>query len=284
MKKLKSVSARKISKRINTLNRLNLSKYEANHINHILRNSFRVPYNLFTQQVGKGFIFRACINETTNPFESIKRIAYNPNPNDIGRANLKNKGIGYGASSLDTAVVESCQDQLRNTTQRIFNLTVGEWAVDSDLDAVIICNNVKALSVGTDLDVAYSSIVKFKIENEDYNKKKIKIWELKNRFYANQFAKKEINSKKDYLFSAIYSNFILNSKKPTFDCIWFPSQAYQYKGFNIAYKPELVDSRKMTLNKVYDIEVNFSNNSNEYPTITIRKYTNKFINDFIQWS
>lgn len=127
LKKINSVSARKISNRVNILSQLDLCTLTKDDAVRNLLNSFDIPYNLFPQKANRGFIFRACINESELPFCSIKRIAYNPNPEYIGRASLPNKGVGYSASDLDIAAIETCQDSLRDSKQRTFFLTIGKW-------------------------------------------------------------------------------------------------------------------------------------------------------------
>ena len=283
LKRIKSVSARKISKRVNILARLDLCILTKDFIAKNLLNSFKIPYNQFPQQANKGFIFRACINESELPFSSIKRIAYNPNPVNIGRANLIGKGIGYGANSLDIAAIESCQDSLRESEQSTFFLTIGKWIINESLRTALICHSEKALLSGTDLNIAFNALTNLMIKENNYRKKQLRIWNLKNKFFADQFAKSMIRCKNEYLFSAIYANTVFKSKNPKIDCIWYPSQAYKYKGFNIAYKPELVDQKTFTVVEVSYAKIEFLENRLAYPTITILKSTGQFAGDKIIW-
>jgi len=245
-----------------------------------------MPYNPFPQKANSGYIYRACMNkEDSKPFDSIKRIAYNPAPDYIGRANLIGKGVGYGASSIDTAAIEVCQDSLRKSQKRKFELTIGKWIISQDIHTAVICYSKKALETPTDLIDAYNSITKQKIEEHGFNKKQLRIWNLKNRFFAEQFAKSNIicDNYNDYLFSALYSNTIFKSKKPNFDCIWYPSQAYNYIGFNIAYKPLLFDSGILKLQKAYCVSIEFQSNYKYYPKINILKETDTFKANKIIW-
>ena len=283
LKKIKSVSARKISKRVNVLARFDLCILTKDYVAKNLLISFKIPYNQFPQQANKGFIFRSCINESELPFNSIKRIAYNPKPSNIGRSNLVGKGIGYGANSLDIAAIECCQDSLRESEQSTFFLTIGKWIINESLRTALICHSEKALLSGTDLEIAFNALTDLMINENNYRKKQLRIWNLKNRFFADQFAKSKIRCKNDYLFSAIYANTVFKSKDPKIDCIWYPSQAYKYKGFNIAYKPELVDQKIFTVVEVSHVKIEFLKNRIAYPTITILKSTGEFADDKIIW-
>lgn len=237
LKKIKSVSARKVSNRVNALSRLDLCNLTKEDVVKNLLNSFNLPFNQFSQKAKTEYVFRACINEPGHPFSSIKRIAYNPKAGYIGRANLSGKGIGYGASSLDTSAIESCQDTLRHTKQSTFFLTIGKWIINEDLSTALICHSKEAISSGTDLIIAFKALIELNVRENHYNKKQLRIWNLKNRFISDQFAKKMIKCENDYFFSAIFGNSAFKSQDPAIDCIWYPSQAYNYKGFNVAYKP-----------------------------------------------
>jgi len=285
MKRIKSKSARKISKRINNLSRLELCDLDKDIISKYINNSFKIPYNSFIQQGNKGYVFRACMNKNNEnkPFSSVNRIAFNPNPDYIGRANLKGKGIGYGASSLDIAAIEVCQESLRTTNEIFFYLTIGMWQLISDINTSVICHSKKALAKGTDLYQAYISITNQKVIEYGFSKKQLRLWNLKNRFFAEQFAKTKINCNNDYLFTALYTNSIFNSVNPEFDSVWYPSQAYNYLGFNIAYKPRLVESGIMKIQKVFNVKITFFQNNKLYPRIDIINETERIKDDKIEW-
>jgi hypothetical protein len=240
-----------------------------------------MPYNTWTQPRGHT-IFRSCKNDDIEPFESISRIAYNPNPDYIERANLKEKSIGYGSQDLKTAAIENCQWYCRNTIQRTYYLTIGEWMINRDLNSIIICHSKKALNAGTDLKFAYQALLKRELNKN--NRKEFRIWNLKNRFFAEQFAKKKINHENDYLYSALYSNTVFKSKEANIDCIVYPSVVRRYTEFNYAYKPVLIDDKSLTLIRAFHVKIEFRFGTFRTPKrITILKTTTNFGENSINW-
>jgi hypothetical protein len=282
MKKTNPNSLRQLRKRIRKLSSLELSKYNKDVVSQLINNSFKMPYYTFRQQ--KGYpIYRSCVIEKENdkPYDSIKRIAFNPNPDYIERANLKHKAIGYGASSLANAAIEGCQYKLRNSPQRKFYLTIGIWTPTRDLNVMIISNARKARKSGTDLNEAYNSIRNH--IGTSLTRKDIRVWILKTKFFAEMFARDKIKHENEYLYSALFSNTLFKSKNPVVDSIWYPSRAYKFKGFNIAYNPNIVESKSMLLTKVVFAKILFSYNYNSYPRIDIISSTSEFLEDRIIW-
>jgi len=281
LKSIKSISAKKISRRTITLSILNLEDYEPKTISNYINLSFKIPYNTWNQPTGFS-IFRSCINDSKEPYNSIKRIAYNPNPDYIERANLKGKKIGYASQSLEISAIENCQYACKTTKQRIYYLTIGEWEIKRDLNSIIICHSNKALNAGTDLRIAYNALLER--EKSKRTRKEVRIWNLKNRFFAEQFSKSRIKHENDYLFSALYSNTVFKSKKANIDCIIYPSVAYKYKGFNYAFKTQLIDEGLLALKAAYHVRIDFKQKVFRYPKdIVILNTTSHFRNDVIIW-
>jgi len=279
MKKINPSSLRQLRKRIKKLSLLNLSKYNKDTVSKFINNSFKIPYNTWIQKSGH-IIYRSCINDNENPFEKISRIAYNPDPDYIERANLKGKGTGYGAGSLNISAIENCQYELRNGKRRTFYLTIGAWIPTRDLNVIVICHSKRARKVGTDLRDAYYSLLK----KQAGSRKDKRVWNLKNKFFAEQFAKEKFKHENDYLFSALFSNTVFKSEDPIIDAIWYPSVAYRLKGFNIAYKPSLVDNKELIIKKVFYVKIQFKSNYRSFPTISIISESSTFEGDMIIWS
>jgi hypothetical protein len=221
MKKIKDNSIRQLRKRIKRLNSLDLSKYNKDAVSGFINNSFKIPYHTWTQPCGY-MIYRSQINESDeNPFDSIKRIRFNPNPESIERANLKGKGTGYASDSLKVAAIENCQYELKTSSRKSFHLTVGVWIPQRELNVMIIYDSKKGRRSGTDLHDAYLG-VKRKLIREEYSRKDIRSWTLRNNFFANQFAKEFKVDENEYLFSALLSNTIFKCQDPVIDAIWYP--------------------------------------------------------------
>lgn len=268
-----------IVKEIKSLESLNLKKYQIEEIKKELYKSTGLPYNIFPYVSGSR-IYRGQISEKT-PFEKITRLSYNPNPaKSIGRANMQGESVFYASGSLDNAAIESCQDQLRDSKKRKFYVTVGEWELQEDIEINLICHSEKAQKSGTDLPIAVEALEPLmrKGRNDDeYN-----IILLKNHFFANQFAKEDINHPHDYAFSAIYSSEVLKTANKICNGICFPSVAYKLKGFNFVFTKELFDKNIFTFVGAYFLQLTFED-IEKYPKIEILKKSVSFEKNVIKW-
>lgn len=289
MKKVNPKSLKQLRKRIRDLKKLDLEYFDKESVSHLINKLFTISKDFFAQKKGIP-IFRSCYQKKgAEPFDRISRIWYNPEPEYIERANLKGKEIGYGANALDISAIESCQYSLRNTKEREFSLTIGSWIPQRDLKIMIVCNSYKAQKIGNDLRTAYKELRKSKKQElikESKTKslnKELRAWAYRKAFFSDQFAKEDINSEKNYLFSALLANTIFNSTNPSIDCIWYPSVAYQYKGFNIAYKSQLIREKDLVLHEVYHVVISFFQNIKKYPKIEIISKTSNFKDDNIIW-
>lgn len=284
----KPTSVRKLRKRISFLESIDLAATNKEKVCNLIRHSFKIPFNEFLWEAEKRKpIYRSCSHdnkkpEEKSPYSSISRISYNPNPSkELGRAYFGNgKVVSFASNGFDIAIIESCQDSLRNTKEREFYVTVGEWVVTENLYVSIVCHNKAALKQDTDLSIAYRSLYLFNVK-KGFSRGKLKCWNLKNKFFADQYAKKKIKSKNDYMYSAIHANTNLNHKG--IDGILYPSQAYEYKGFNFAFPGNLIDKGKLKIRKAIYARIKFSTNVRDYPEIEIIKETSTFVKDTIVW-
>ncbi len=83
------------------------------------------------------------------------------------------------------------------------------------------------------------------------------------------------------MYSAIHAN--TNLKHKTIAGIMYPSQAYEYKGFNFAFPGNLIDDGKLKIRKAIYARIKFSTNVRDYPEIEIIKETSTFVEDKIVW-
>lgn len=274
-------SNRRLAKRFKRLNNINFCKFDLKFITSIscLKTFPFDLHDLFPTE--SNYIYRACQNETSKPFESINRIKYNSTPQYISRANVKNQGIAYYANALDIAIIESCQDTLRNSNEREFSLTVSKWKIKKKLSTQIVCNSKKTQNVGTDLAL-YCKATTEKRRNE-MDRKYYRTYFLKTKFLADQYSKTNIDCEKDYYISALHSKTALNSKN-NINAITYPSVGYLYLGFNYAISPKMFDDFFFELNEVYDITVKFDKiDYLKYPKWEVINSTKSFVNDKILW-
>ena len=281
-------SNRYLAKRLNQLNRIAFCGFSEKQIQRMLPVKMFYDKECYINSTDDNCVYRAVINETISPFNSISRIKFNPNPSYISRANLKRQAIAYytlGAShqdGIDVSIIEACHDRLKTTNLRYFELTVSKWKIKKNIPIQIVCYDKIAQVSGTDL-IKYFNELRFG-KKESMSRNKYRSWLLKMRFIANQFAKEKILCEKDYYISAWYSYNIL--KKTEIKGIIYPSVQYFYKGFNIALHPDLfnISNPSFELEEVFHYAVQFDNEDiRTYPKFKLINSTIKFIGDKIVW-
>lgn len=163
------------------------------------------------------YIFRAIINKDKDPYDSISRIKYNPNPQKRSRANIIGQGIGYysiGNNNNDAyavSIVEACSDELRKSNKYNFNLTLSKWKIKKAIPINVVCHSSIAQAAGTDLYKIYKEICSNR--KLQLTRGKYRTWSLSTKFIANQFSKELINCDSDYLMSSRYSNTVTAVRK-----------------------------------------------------------------------
>lgn len=221
--KRKIYSNRRLSKRFKTLNKISFKSFSCKDLSQV--SSLRtIPYDTHILEVtDSNYVYRACINEGDKPFESVSRISYNPNPQNMSRANLKGQAVGYYACAADIAIIEGCQDLLRNTGKREFSLTVGKWKIKREFSIQIISNSKKTQQAGTDLNMFWNRTKEKRFN--DLRRKYFRTYFLKTQFIAAQYSKTDIEDEKDYAISALHAKTILNGRAEI-DGIIYPSVGY----------------------------------------------------------
>jgi hypothetical protein len=137
-------------------------------------------------------------------------------------------------------------------------ITFGKWDVLKDLTLAVIFNHDEFIRNNEIVkSVADSFINMSKDMPEDIIDKS----KLISRFFANEFAKKDIDSDSDYLISSIYADYLLNSDElpEPIHGILYPSVRAEGKGCNVAINSKYVDSF-LSLSNVVECIV-YSNNN-----------------------
>lgn len=264
MKNIETPTYRKIRRRITSLKKIDLNMIELENMISILQSSFTFPTHLWPQKGGGKTIFRARINEDEvnhkyiyEPFIEVCKISYNRNPRDYGRANINNKPMFYAANGLCPSVKEVCKSSL-NEQNKVLFLTVGEWRLIQDIKVSIICNSNRTKKKGKELLIAYNALVNF--IKPTISKSEFRIWKIKTKFFADEFAKKvDSGFEKQYMYSAIYSQLILNYKDDSLkaDGIFYPSVAYDFDSYNVVYHKNLIDAGSVILEKAHHIKCTY---------------------------
>ncbi len=170
-------------------------------------------------------------------FENIKK---------FGRANMPGQSLFYGAfRSSDIEYprlvnLMELSEVLRNNEgiDSEFRLTVGRWRIKKEFEVAELVFNEKYLE---------NSDIKSKIdyhENllmEQFPDKQAEAQALM-RFFTDEFAKKEITSHFDYMISCAYTDLVMHNSERRMAGVAYPSVRADYKAFNVALAPHIVDS------------------------------------------
>lgn len=273
-------SNRNLSKRYKYLNRISFCELGEKYLQRFSLLQ-KMPFDIhdFYPTVNS-YIYRALINDSTSPFESIDWIKFNPNPSRLSRANIKGRGTAYYSNAPNISIIEVCRGRLKSSKERTFDLTVSCWKIKKKLSLQIICSSLKAQAAGTDL-YEYC-LATCKKRRSELDRKNYRTWFLTTKFIADQYAKNEISCDMDFYLSAIHANTALKSGK--IDGIIYPSIQYRYQGFNLAFPPRLFDEEYFELTEVVHYNSVFDRNDiYKYPIITKVKSTNLFNGDNILW-
>ena len=176
------------------------------------------------------------------PFNLSSQISYNPKPTFYGRANRPNSPVFYGSISLpgstdstETNILEWLgayeREKVSNTNPE--QITIGWWRTKEKISTIPIMYD-KQLSSKTEF---FKPLFSKYIEDKRITKESREIVQ----FLANQFAKTNITSHKDYKISAAFAELVFNRGNGQLNSILYPSVRNGGHGYNIAIPGEFVD-------------------------------------------
>ncbi len=214
----------------------------------------------------KTIIIRGRLNEVNIMFTSERDLSYHPYEQAIrnyGRASVPLRPVFYGTiltesyeAGLDTVLSELGEiRRLANNTNResrgpIF-LTLGVWRVRRPFSiAEVVFSRRFIAEVPW---VRESFIHYFKNFSEKLTADELEAVTLIMNFISDEFAKSDISSHEDYLVSAAYSQFLLESN--SVEGLIYPSTRKNGHSVNVALYPftvdkclELVEAQYMKIN------------------------------------
>lgn len=234
------------------------SKCSIQKVNTILTNKFGiVPVCEGKINVGSKII-RLRISSKDELFHSEMELSYRPDSSNIknyGRASVPGTSVFYGVlvtgspeAALETAIGETHEIfrnsehfRTQNNTSNIpnceFYCTIGMWNVIQPITAVhvLFCKNY--LNKVEWINNGYNNFLNS--YKSKYNQEQVETIKLLLEFYSDEFARNNINSHTDYIFSAAYSNYVAHNTGSK--CIVYPSVRNGGHGVNIAMSPAIVE-------------------------------------------
>lgn len=186
-------------------------------------------------------------------YKSRQELSYNPHINHYGRANIPGFPMFYGSISLgkcDLNTLRPLTAQECGLIQNGQKITFGIWKTMNPIN-VVIFPSINNISMND--NPAYNL---YRIQAEVELKKAPEYAETL-RFFSSEFCKEvREGNEYEYKITAVLSSFLMCNK--TLDGIMYPSVKASGKyGFNLAIKPESVDS-KMVLEYSSEHHVSFS--------------------------
>jgi hypothetical protein len=225
-------------------------------------------------------IYRArIVNEELEDTSNIDTFSYFKKREfvSIGRANIKEYPVFYGAIDQDSAMRES-----KDNVQPGQTLFVGKWKIKENVEYQL-CNLI--------FETENSILGEFpKQQNIEWNAK----FSKRINIYVNhkQESIKYLNSKlgsyfleNDYRISSFISHYLLYEQidNETFkpDMIWYPSKKSNFNSYNFAIAPHFVDNN-MELVEVYKYKVTKFNEEEQGTFVNILQ-KGKVENGKIEW-
>jgi len=191
------------------------------------------------------FRCRKCIN-VGDVFHFEKDISYRTDLKNIktfGRANLPHESIFYGSINSEaidkpyfTSIIETSQ-LCRDKKNGIEFFTIGIWTTNKEIEVASVIPDTNINKNTKDNYITIEKQKQFMIQNS-FNDEQFMFYDLIGKEFV-----KQIDNKKhhEYALSANFTSYIFSSLAEIQGLI-FPSVQTEYKGYNIALKPNVVDA------------------------------------------
>lgn len=241
---------------INQLKDLDSSKYPKMEIQELMRKVGLICDIVVHFEEGIP-IMRGRPNEPLERFENKSDYSFKPQcyNKTYQRASTPDKTMFYGVVPNSKNISKITPDELKGMRLSVFcelfhnglniektpKISFGRWQVKKgeQLNILAIIQEEKykeSNKLLTELRIAYNCFI-----NRDFDKN-LKEKSLNYGTYlANEFSKAEISNDSDYIISAAFSEIV--SKHKQLDGILYPSVRVDGRYFNIAIKPEVVNSK-----------------------------------------
>ena len=189
--------------------------------------TYRIPNNTI--------VFRSRENENIDTFNLVKDLAC-PSKEYVKKFNRVNRpfqSMFYCSDNRSSSYSEFMEYWLEKPTGTVFNITIGRWRIQEELNLILVYNREK---LGND----FHSIKGNMCDNSNL---------LINDFLFNKFTKSAYKNKSLYILtSAIANTMLLRSEC---DGIIYPCVPRNGNGFNIALKSDVYKKGKLKLEMAF---------------------------------
>ncbi len=233
-------------------------------ISNVIKNSLDgIP--IVSQTIRKGnYLARARTKPDDTPYENLREIIHREKEyvKSFGRGHCPSQSIFYCSTEPYTAIREATQwhindfgtllsrNMLQDYNQHVKFVTVSVWKVIEDIKVASLFLNEQAMQAN-DVVKFHGSNVLNTVSN-NWSSEVIKSKNMILKFFSDEFAKKNIQSERDYLLSAWYSKHVYLAAEQfgELDGITYPSVAFDYSGENLALTDKTFKT-KLKFEKAY---------------------------------
>lgn len=238
-----------IKETLNRLTELDLSKYPYEDVKKLIGQLGETGFITVTFHQGQT-IMRARPNYDGDTFSSKCELTYKPQQlnNTYQRASTPKRTMFYG-SSIPENIQEGQLNNKRvigalealpwlrdNGTKGYQKISFGRWIVNADINLIAIVQHDSFYNSSSYTRELYDSFKKFFSQFPSYKEDTLAIAD----FFANEFSKEDTNNDFDYLISATFAKMLVDKG---IDGILYPSVRVEGKGFNVAIRPDIADTR-----------------------------------------
>jgi hypothetical protein len=249
------------------------------YIKNIL-NSIEFPIPITIYPKGTKFV-RNRVHQENIFFKNVDQLSYRKDIQNIktfGRANEPGQSVFYCSDNDILSFVETSHVARELKDKDFEYLTTGIWIATENIVMVSLLTNDDIRGQHSEIDESSKSFENLIATQNDESGFAVKgLFE----FLSKEFSQAAGGDSNHYKITAAFTNYIFDSVKVA-DGILYPSTIYPTKGFNFAFKPEVVDT-KMQFYAAQRIKMQNMGNKKYFETEKIESIIHKTKSDSIQW-
>lgn len=249
------------------------------YIKNIL-NSIEFPIPITIYPKGTKFV-RNRVHQENILFKNVDQLSYRKDIHNIktfGRANEPGQSVFYCSDNDILSFVETSHVARELKDKDFEYLTTGLWIATENIVTVSLLTNEDIRGQHSEIDESSKSFENIIATQNDESGFAVKgLFE----FLSKEFSQASGGNSNHYKITAAFTNYIFDSVKEA-DGILYPSTLYPTKGFNFAFKPEVVEN-KMQFYAAQRIKMQNMGDKKYFETEKFESIIHKTKSDTIQW-
>ena len=214
-------------------------------------------------------------------FEKVEELSYRKdlqNIKNFGRSNEPGQSVFYCASDDWLSFLEVSPITRANENKTYEYHTTGLWISTEDLVVVSLLTNDDIRGQHEEIDnlsINFESLISAQADES------AKVVEKMIQFLSKEFSRVAEGNSNHYKITTAFTNYIFDTVDKA-DGIMYPSSLYLKKGFNFAFKPEIID-QKMQFHAAFRRKMEFNGDKEYFETEFIESSVNTQKNNIINW-